>query len=534
MTQTDGSQTPALLRRSLTVASGTMLSRLTGLLRVAVTVAVLGATVLGDTYNRANSTPNIIYELLLGGVLTASLLPIFVAAHETEDSSATAAVFTAALLILSVFTIVAIIFAPAIAGFFAGNVPDEIARRDATRLGTNLVRFFIPQMLFYGFVALASAALNARRHFVAAAYAPVLNNVVVIATMVLLRDQLAGCNSSDCGVRYAAGDPNFTRWLGLGTTLGIVAMAIALVIPLARMNVRLLTGWSAFRHPAVVRMIRLSGWTIGYVIANQIALLYIMRLTGTDTGALSQYQVAYMFFQLPHGLLAVSIMTAVGSEVASAATKGDTQLFARRFIAGLRYLLLAMIPATGAILAFAPALTNLVRHGKFNQQSADQTAQVLMAMTCGLVAFSVYLYTMRAFYARGDTKTPFIVNCSENAINVALAIILFDRFGVKGLGFAFAFAYTAAAIVSLASLQRAVGHLQLKPLAMLSWKVVIATAIAAVAGWLIVRGNYASLARTGVAAIGSVTVFFAIARILNVQEFSGIVSAIRQRDHSQV
>ena len=534
MTTPSVQATPPLLRRSLIVASGTLLSRLTGLIRVAVTVAVLGATVLGDTYNRSNSTPNIIYELLLGGVLTASLLPIFVAAHEDDDRSATAAIFTVALAILGVFTVVGMIFAPAIASFFAGNVQDELARRDAVQLGTSLVRLFIPQMLFYGFTALATAALNARRRYGAAAYAPVLNNIVVIAMLLLVRDELQACTSDNCGVRYAVEHTAFTRWLGIGTTLGIFAMASALAVALLRIKVPLLTGWSGVRHPAVSRMIRLSGWTIGYVIANQIALLYIMRLTGTDTGALSQYQVAFMFFQLPHGLLAVSIMTAVGSEVASAATRGDTDMFSARFVAGFRLLLLAMIPATGVTIAFAPALTNLVRHGKFNQLEAQQTAQVLIAMACGLVAFSVYLYTLRAFYALGNTRTPFFINCGENIINILLAIALFHRFGVAGLGFAFAAAYAVAAAAAVVALQRTTGNLGLKQLLGVSAKAIAATIVAALVGWLIARGHYANVARTVFAGLGSIAVFLTMSRVLGLQEFSGFASAIRARRHTRV
>ena len=534
MTASNISTTPPLLRRSLIVASGTLLSRITGLIRVGATVAVLGATVLGDTYNRANSTPNIVYELLLGGVLTASLLPIFVAAHENDDTSATAAIMTTALVILGLFTVVAMIFASSISSFFAANVHDPIARRDATEVGTRLVQLFIPQMLFYGFTALATAALNARRRFVAAAYAPVLNNVVVITMLLMVRNELQGCSTKNCGVRFAVEHSRFVWWLGFGTTLGIVAMAAALIVPLLRMNVPLLTGRAAFRHPGVARMMRLSGWTIGYVIANQIALLYIMRLTGTNTGALSQYQVAFMFFQLPHGLLAVSIMTAVGSEVASAATRGDTNLFSTRFVAGFRLLLLAMIPATGAIVAFAPALTNLVRHGKFNQHEATQTAHVLIAMTCGLVAFSLYLYTLRAFYAYGNTRTPFMINCVENVVNIALAIPLFQHFGVVGLGFAFAAAYTVAGVTAITMLQRSTGKLHLNQLVALSAKIILATALAALVGWRIARIDYANIGRSAIGAVATLATFFAIARLLHLQEFSGFISAMRKRRQPRV
>jgi putative peptidoglycan lipid II flippase len=524
-----------LLRRSAIVGSGTLLSRITGLLRVGVTVAVLGGTWLGDTYNRSNSTPNIVYELLLGGVLTASLLPIFVSARDDDDRSAIAAVFTAALTVLGVVTIIALLFAPAISSFLAGNV-DPIARADTVRVGTTLVRIFVPQMLFYGFTALATAALNARHRFVAAAYAPVLNNVVVITMLLLIRSELPKCTEQDrlCGLRYASQHEGFTNWLGFGTTLGIVAMAVALVVPLRRLNTPLFAGISAFRHPAVARMVRLSGWTIGYVVANQIALLYITRLAGATGGAFVQYQAAFMFFQLPHGLLAVSIMTAIAPELASAAQRPDPQEFLHRFVDGIRLLVFAMIPATGIIIAFAPSMTNLLSNGQFTRAAAWQTSRALIGMACGLVPFSLYLYTLRAFYARGDTRTPFIINCVENAINIVLAMVLFEEFGVAGLGFAYGASYAVAACIALIALQQRVGHLALAPLRTVFAKVLVATVVAATVGWLVARTNYDSLPRSAGAGTATLLTFFVAARVLRLQEFSGFLTAIRGRRGSRV
>ena len=195
-------------------------------------------------------------------------------------------------------------------------------------LATDLLRLFMPQMFFYGIVTLATAMLNARRRFLAAAFAPILNNVVVIAVFLALPRIADGSLT----VRSVLDDDGLILLIGLGTTAGVMVMALALLPPLARLHahLRFLPAW---RHPAVLTMLRLSGWTVGYVIANQIALLVVTVLAnGTDGGPFI-YISAYAFFQLPHGLFAVSLMTTFTPEMASAAARGDRRGVARSALA---------------------------------------------------------------------------------------------------------------------------------------------------------------------------------------------------------
>ena len=184
-----------LVRSSAAVAAGTLLSRITGLLRVAVLAYAIGRATLADTYNIANSTPNIVYELILGGVLSATLVPLFVENLQRRDDRATSAIFTVAMTVLVILTGIAMVFAPLIARLYA--VDTNGAERTAqVHVMTVFILWFLPQMIFYGFTALATALLNAHRRFVAAAFAPVINNVIVIAILVVFAENTRAARNS--------------------------------------------------------------------------------------------------------------------------------------------------------------------------------------------------------------------------------------------------------------------------------------------------------------------------------------------------
>jgi putative peptidoglycan lipid II flippase len=444
-----------LARSSAAVAAGTLLSRLTGLLRVVVLAAAIGKESLADTYNLANITPNIVYELLVGGVLAATLVPVFVDLLEHRDDRSTSAVFTVTMTALTFFTAATMALAPLLARLFVLDVhgPDRSAQLHVL---TILILCFVPQMIFYGFTTLASALLNARHRFVAAAFAPVLNNLVVIVALVVFVLRTSDRHRAITDVARVRNDVGLLLLLGLGTTAGIVAMAVVLVPAVARAGVRL-RFVLAWRDPAIKTILRLSGWTAGYVVTNQLAQLFVLILANKSAGNVSAYVYAFTFYVVPHGLLAVSIMTTMTPNLARRATAGDTDGMRREFGLGLRYIVVLVLPASVLFAVLAqPMLGVIVRH-EFTAHDAVITADTLQAFALSLVPFSVYLYTMRAFYALKDTRTPFILNAFENALNVVLAIILFPRYGVQGLALAWTGAYAAAAVGALVVLRRRIG-----------------------------------------------------------------------------
>jgi putative peptidoglycan lipid II flippase len=521
-----------LVRASAVVALGTLLSRITGLARVGVLAYALGQASLADSYNLANSTPNIIYELVVGGVLTATLVPVFVDHLQRRDDRATSAVFTVTLVVLAGLTVLAMLTAPLMARLY--SIDASGAQRDAQlEVMTLLIRCFAPQIFFYGFTALAAAVLNARRRYAAAAYAPVLNNVVVVCVMLAFARLAEGPQEGWVDVARIRDDQGLLLLLGLGTTAGIAAMALVLVPAVARTGAALRPVF-AWRHEAVRRVISLSGWTVGYVIANQLALLFVLVLAATgDAGDVSAYQYAFIFFQLPHGLFAVSIMTTVTPELARHATAGDNAGLRREFSLGLRYLLLVVVPsAVGLAVLAQPAVAVLVR-GAFDAADAVITADVLQALAPALIGFSVYLFTLRGFYALQDTRTPFLVNVFENGANIVLAVALYPAFGVQGLALAYAGAYSLAAVVALALLYRRVGDMLGGAIATAGRAVVGSIALAIVAALLAgaIGRDSTTAAATAVIVGGTagVVVYLAVLRALGTEELRDLWRALPGR-----
>jgi putative peptidoglycan lipid II flippase len=434
------------------VALGTALSRLTGFLRLAAMAYAIGFTRLTDTYNLANTTPNIVYELLLGGVLSATLVPVFVDHRDRDDDEATSAVVTVAAVVLVVLTVIGILAAPAIVRLYTLRVEGAAAEAQQD-LAANLLRLFMPQMLFYGLAAMASALLHAHRRFAAPAFVPILNNLVVTALFLSLPRLVDGTPTLD-KVRH---DTGLVLLLGLGTSAGIAAMGLALLPALRRTGVRLRPVFS-WRHPAVRKVVALSGWTAGYVASNQLALWVVLVLANGFAGGVSAYQGAFVFFQLPHGLVAVSLMTTIAPDLAGAARRGELAAFRDRFDLGVRLMVLAILPAAAGYLVLSrPVVGFLLERGALSGASARLTADCLAAFALGLVSFSVYLYALRGFYALHDTRTPFFLNAMENGINIVLALALSQWFDVRGLALAYAGAYSVAAVAAVAVLGRRTG-----------------------------------------------------------------------------
>jgi putative peptidoglycan lipid II flippase len=449
----------ALVRSSAVVAVGTALSRVTGLVRVVALLYALGQTRFTDVFTVANTMPNLVYELLLGGILSATLVPIFTERVEDDDGGTSAVVSTVALALL-VVTVVGIVAAPWVIGIYADGIEDPVTGEVAAYrdVGTVLLRFLMPQVLFYGLITVVTALLHARRSFVAPAYAPILNNLIVSAVLFAL-PTMAGRDLVVPGALLeAVGDTTVLIALGLGTTVGVAAMAIVMVPAVVRagVSIRFDPNW---RHPAVRAVIRLSGWTVGYVVANQVALYVVLYLANSrDAGDVTAYNVAFIFFQLPHGLFAVSIMTTFMPELTFAAQAGDDRAFRERFTMGVRLMALVVLPASAGYVALAGPIVDLL---PLRGASVEVTAGVLAAFSAGLFGFSVYLFALRGFYARKDTRTPFFLNLVENSVNVVLALAFVGAWGVRGLAGAYSVAYVVAAILAVRALGRRVGGLGL-------------------------------------------------------------------------
>lgn len=515
---TDEAIAPSLLRSSAIVAMGTALSRLTGFLRLFATAYAIGFERLTDAYTQANTAPNIVYELLLGGVLSATLVPVFVRHREEDDEEGTSAVVTVTSILLIAITVTGILAAPWVVRLLTIGVPDRVAG-EQREVATELLRLFMPQMFFYGLTALFTALLNSRRRFAAPAFAPVLNNVVVSAVLFAL-PWVAGRTPDLEQVRSDAG----LLWLlGGGTTAGIIAMTVVLVPRLkpAGIHLRFNPDW---RNRSVKLVGRMSGWTLGYVLANQTALLVVLILANDTDGGVSAYTSAFIFFLLPHALFAVSIMTTLVPELAACAGREDWAGFRNRFSMGLRLMALVVFPAaTGYMVLAHPIVTALLEHGALDRVGADLAGDVLLAFGVGLPGFSVYLFTLRGFYAMHDTRTPFFLNLFQNSLQVGLSFALAPFLGVPGLALAYGLAYSAAALAALWMLKARVGSLDARRVARTIAKVTAACAalglaVLGIAGRVGGDAGVGALVRTTVGLLVGGVAYVAAVLLLRVDE----------------
>jgi putative peptidoglycan lipid II flippase len=435
----------SLLQASALPAVGTSLSRATGLLRIAALTAALGLSEVADVYNLANTTPNILYELVLGGVLSSTLVPLFVRSLDDPDDDTASVLTTVSFVAIVALTLALTLLAPVINLLFALPLEGE-QRRQQLALGDDLMGLLLPQVLFYGLVTLFTALLHARRRFAPPAFAPILTNVITAAAALI-------------SVTWIASDRSTLQlWvLGLGTTLGVAAMAFALVPSLRRSDLRLRWRFRP-RHPAVRQLLSVSGWVVGFAAANQVAFLIILGLAVTlQPGTLSAFTYAFAFFQLPYGLIAVSITTASLPELAEAATDGRTGDFRRRFTEGTSLLLAFMVPsAVGVVLLARPLVQLVLQRGSFTAADTALTAEMLQGFAVGLPAFAVYLFVVRAFYARRDTRTPFWLNLTQNILNVAIMFPLTAALDAAGLALAYSLSYWVIVVAALVALHRAV------------------------------------------------------------------------------
>ena len=442
------------------VAAGTLISRITGLLRILVAIYALGYSTLSDSFNLANNTPNIVHDLVLGGILTATFVPVFVSRlatrSEQEAVESISAVLTLAACVLLTATVVFFLAAPLIIDLYTvgSHGPGIVAER---QVATYLLRLFSPQLLAYGAISLMTAVLNTARRFSAPAFTPILNNIVSI--VILLAFVAAGHTHSLAAVQHNHG---LLLLLGVGTTLGVVIQAAALVPSLLSCGLQIRPRWRP-SDPAVREIVKLSGWTFGFVIANQLAVFVVSAIAvNIGTASLTAYTYASIFFQLPFGIVAVSVMTTMAPVLASRFVRADTAGFAEQFGLGLRRTMAGVIPAVVGYLLLAQPAISLISLGAgsaHHLSGAHLTATMLEILALGLPGFCTYLLAILAFQAMRDTRTPFFLYLLENGLNILLAFGFRSTLGAKGLALSLTVAYTLAAVAALIVLRNRIGGL---------------------------------------------------------------------------
>lgn len=517
---------------------GTVLSRVTGLARLAAIAAALGVAEsrLPDAYNLANTAPNIIYELVLGGILTSVFVPVFVELLQKEGKEKAwevgSAIINISMVALLAITSIGILAAPLIAKFYTLTLEGNEAMMQE-RVLTFLLRLFLPQIIFYGLAAITAGLLNAHKRFGAPMYTPVLSNLSVIAIFVAFHQAYGDSVSLE-----TISDKQL--WIiGLGTTVGVALMAIA-QLPFLRSLGRYRFTFSV-SHPSIKKLARLSVFVIGYVVANQIGYLIVQVLANDQQGGYSAYINAFTFFLLPHGLFAVSVITALLPGMSEHAVHERWDDFRERLSTGIRSTYLLILPAAIGYFVLSERIVRLLlERGIFSPESTQLVGGVLRFFVLGLVPFSLFQLFLRAFYAMQDTKTPFKINCVAVAVNTAVNFPLFRWLGVKGLAAGLAIAYAVGAFLQARVLARRIDGLDAARVRSSVLRITGAGVAMGAVTWVVAEisgrafpGNTAmdQVIGLGIPVIAGVISYLSFAQLLGVQELAlvkGLFSGPKQ------
>ncbi|MBK3542353.1 murein biosynthesis integral membrane protein MurJ [Streptomyces sp. MBT60] len=513
------------------MAAGSVVARATGFARSAVVAAALGTIgPAADGYAVGNALPTIVYMLLLGGALNAVFVPELVRAakeHPDKGAAYTDRLVTVCVVALLVITAAAVWAAPAIVDVYTDYTGQQAAMTAA------LARYCLPQIFFLGLFTLLGQVLNARGRFGAMMWTPVLNNVVVIAVFGLyLALSLGGGDTLT---------PTGTALLGWGTTAGIAVQTLALVPALRATRFRWRPRFD-WRGSGLTRPLRAAGWLVLLVLANQAAYWVTTRLAtsaGLDGGpGFGAYNNAYVLWVVPHGIITVSVVTALLPRMSAAAADGDLAGVRRDVSHALRVCAAAVVPAASVLLALAGPVTALVfGYGRTSAADTAALAGILMAFAPGLIALSGQYVLSRAFYALSDTRTPFLLNLVIVALNAGLSLaaahLLPARWAVTGMAAAYSLALCAGWAMTGRVLCRrldVVQPLRSSPVAAHA-RLLLAAVPAVVFGHLAAVGaaSAGALAATlaGAAAVG--LTFALLARPLRLAELNALLLRVRSR-----
>jgi putative peptidoglycan lipid II flippase len=524
------------------MALGTLASRVTGLLRTFVLVYALGTRELGNAYNYANTLPNTVYNLAIGGILTSVIVPLLVSAARRDSDRGERydqRMFTLITTVLAVITLAATAAAAPIASLY-----DPHTSGNEHHILVIFAYFFIPQIFFYGICSLAGAILNARDHFAAPMWTPVVNNVVVVVVAIAFM-AIAGVNSNPNSIT-----PLEVQLLGIGTTLGIVAQTAALVPALRRVGFRWRPRFD-FRRADVAEIGRMAGWMFGYVVTTQVAFLVTSRvaatannsaLTGGVGAGFSAYSNAWLLFQLPYAIVGISVITALLPRMSAHATEGRYDLVQADFSTGVRLGSVIVAPAALVLAVLGPSLAEvLLAWGNTSDADAWYLGLVFAIFSLGLVPYMMFQLLLRIFYALHDSRTAALIGVATMITNVGANLIALYVFPpgdvVAALGAGFGLANVVGSVLAWRILSRRLGGLAghevsqslLRMHAAAVPAALFALAVAVMIGGVFATGKIASLAIVVLGGSGALLFYMMCAKAARVTELTELTSMVRSR-----
>lgn len=550
------SRTRALLGPSTVMATGTVVSRITGISRDIALAAALGFYLVSDAYSLGNSLSTIIYILVVGGALNAVFIPQLVRRMEKDDDGGNAyadRLITLTGSVLLALSILAVVAAPWIVNLYT---PADYPQSQYD-LAVAFARLCLPQIFFYGAYTMLSQVLNARGTFGAPMFAPIANNIVAITTFVLFII-VAGTSAAADGA-LTTGQ---VLLLGIGTTAGVVVQAAILVPILRRAGYRWRPRFD-WKGQGLGKAAKLAGWTVGLVLVNQITYIVITRLaaqanvdaaaSGATAAGITTYQKAHLVFMLPHSVITISIVTALLPALSRLAHEGKLKEVGEDVAGAMRLVAALVVPITAMLFVLGSDVSVLLfGYGAATTNQAAVMGDVVSIFMIGLLPFTLFYVLLRGFYAMEDTRTPFVVTVIFSVIMLALVLWLFTFLTdlgvtsaggpqIAGIALGYALAYWCGFVVLWWWLARRLGSLQSGATAWVLLRLLIAGGIAVfVAGLtrtatldlLISAGlntQLTSLVLIMAAVIVGVPAFFLAAWLLRVREVSAAVAMVKSR-----
>lgn len=528
-------------RNSAVMASGTLVSRVLGLVRTSLTGAAIGLGTVGDAFNGANQLPNYLFLLLSGGLLEPVIVPHITKAAKRDDSERYVnQLITVSLGMCLLVTLLATVGAPWLFSVLGLTGP-------ARTLGILFAYICLPQVFFYGVSTVLSQVLNARGIYGPPMWAPALNNVVCIAGLAIFM-VLYGSGQNEAANWDAA-----MAWLFAGTaTLGVIAQALILIPPLLKDGFSWRPAWG-FPRDELKGISRYTGWTFLALLISTIGGLVILSVTSTMPTKAAQAGVdgfvagnnvmnyAFMIFMLPQSIIAISVITALFPPMTRAWQAEDRKTMQSLIKQGLDLPAVFLIPATFAIIALASPLVRFIFYGN-TEAELDALAPVLIAMTIGMVPMAIQTLQQRYCFASEQGRVNLLFQLVITGTQMIIAYLWVNfgdpRIGVLVIALGQSLAYTLAAVGFAWFARRQLGGLKLAGTLRLFVRLTVASIFSAFAAWgtakllLLIGVGWAMQAvALIVGALIFVLIFTVLAKLMHIKEYFDLLNPILRRLH---
>lgn len=467
MTVESATSAGGMRRGAALMASGTAVSRGLGLLRSMVLAAAIGAVgEAADAFSVANKLPNVLYMLLVGGVLNAVLVPQVVRAYKRHvGQEYVDRLLTVGFAVLAAMTLALTVASPWLVRLYAD--PASAAQLE---LAITFAYWCVPQMFFYGVYALLGQVLNARGSFGPYMWAPAVNNIVSIAGFGVFILAFGGDGDVTQAATWTGGQ---VAVLAGSATLGVIAQALVLIPALRAAGVRYRVRWG-LRGSGLGRAGSVAGWTLLGLAVGQLGYVVVSRVASQAPGAAcpgadecaqaiagnAAYDNAFLIFMLPHSLVVVSLATALFTRLSEQAHDVDTAGVRATTSTGLRVVGVFTMVATAVVAVLAFPITRIVLLAE-TTDAVRAVSGVVVAMIVGLPAFGAWSMCQRVYYAYEDTRGLVPIQVAMAAVVVAGTLVgravLPPEVWVVGAGLSMSVSYLVGTVGALVVLRRRLG-----------------------------------------------------------------------------